>query len=55
MSGIAAIRARSPGSSAPYGLVKDSLSFDIGFCHAIIIGARVNEIRTGLTVASLLV
>jgi ABC-type nickel/cobalt efflux system permease component RcnA len=29
--------------------VKDNLSFDIGFRHAIVNGAGVNEVRAGLT------
>jgi hypothetical protein len=30
--------------------VKDNLSFDVGFRHAVVNGAGVNEIRAGLTV-----
>jgi hypothetical protein len=30
--------------------VKDNLSFDVGFRHAIVNGAGVNEVRAGLTV-----
>ena len=30
--------------------VKDNLSFDVGFRHAIVNGANVNEVRAGLTV-----
>lgn len=30
--------------------VKDNLSFDIGFRHAIVNGAGVNEVRAGLTI-----
>jgi long-subunit fatty acid transport protein len=29
--------------------VKDSLSFDVGFRHAITNGANINEVRAGLT------
>jgi hypothetical protein len=29
--------------------VKDNLSFDVGFRHAIVNGAGVNEVRAGLT------
>jgi hypothetical protein len=30
--------------------VKDNLSFDVGFRHAIVNGAGVNEVRAGLTI-----
>ena len=30
--------------------VKDNLSFDAGFRHAIVNGAGINEVRSGLTI-----